>query len=64
MEYVVLDKNLNKVFNGNYYTKKRGQYFVDMYNNCSLLDDKLVLDISLITNDYSKLAYNSTAYSH
>lgn len=59
MEYVVLDKNLNKVFNGNYYTKKRGQYFVDMYNNCSLLDDKLVLDISLITNDYSKLAYNS-----
>lgn len=59
MEYVVLDKNLNKTNNGTYYTKKlNSNYYFRVYNNCNLMGDQLVLDISCIMSDGS-FVYNS-----
>lgn len=59
MEYVVLDKNLNKTNNGTYYTTKiNSNYYYRIYNNCILMGDQLVLDISCLMSDGS-LIYNS-----
>jgi hypothetical protein len=62
MEYIVLDKNLNKINNGYFYEKKypnKGiiSYYND-YSNCIYLGDKLVLDILLKSMDQNTI-YNS-----
>jgi hypothetical protein len=59
MEYVVLDKNLNKIYNGTYESPKSMTYYkFRKYNDCSLMGDYLVLDISLTGANY-ELFYNS-----
>ncbi len=62
MEYIVLDKNLNKLYNGNFYEKKFPNKGIisygNVYTNCLYLGDKLVLDILLKSADASTI-YNS-----
>lgn len=59
MEYFVLDKNLNKVYNGSFksvsYNDNVFKNYFTKYDNCFLIANKLVLDISL----YKLLSYES-----
>lgn len=60
MEYVVLDKNLNKTYNGTYKTKKiNASFFWTKYNNCILMGDQLVLDITVHNINDGSMIYNS-----
>ncbi len=58
MEYIVLDKNLNKTYNGTYKTKKNSTFYPVKYNNCVFMGDQFVLDISVLSSD-GYLMYNS-----
>lgn len=61
MEYIILDKNLNKMYNGNFYEKKFHNKIYSTtslissiktnYANCLYMGDKLVLDIVYQTNE-------------
>lgn len=44
MEYVLLDKNLNKALNGTFNEPKLKSKFVRRYHDCSLLGNNLVID--------------------
>ena len=60
MEYVVLDKNLNKITNGTYnVVKYKGNFFneyITKYENCHLVGDKLILDMTVQIYNQNNIA--------
>lgn len=66
MEYIVLDKNLNRLYNGTFNAIKYKDQFLSSYytkyENCILMGKDLVLDISLLKGSASSgysLVHNS-----
>ena len=50
-EYVVLDKNLNKVNNGEFEGMKEDYLLYSRFDDCTLMGDKLILDKIYYTQD-------------
>ena len=61
MEYIVLDKNLNNLTSGTYhvveYNPLGASYYFKNYENCHLVGDKLLLDMTMYRSSSSGLTH-------